>query len=348
MTFPSLLPYGWGDRWAALLAELPDATPARVVRHDGAGLVLATPDGIRAVPLGTRLDPEPTVGDWVALDPDDSPIQVLPRSSLLRRASARGDHEQSLAANVDLVLLVCGLDRPVKPGRIQRGAALAWDAGAVPAVILTKAALHPDPDAVVAAVADANPGIDVLLTSAHEGIGLGAVLDLLAGRTTTVLGESGAGKSSLVNAVLGAEAEAIGQVRTGDAKGRHTTTSRHLHLVPGGGVIVDTPGLRAVGLWIDPDAVTETFADVADLADACRFNDCGHETEPGCAVLAAVESGELPEARLEAWRALRQEAEAAARRADSQAQRRYGRQMSKRVREAMRAKGDRDAERHQG
>ena len=186
MSFPALLPFGWGDRWAALLADTPDTTPARVVRHDGSGVVLATPDGIRAVQLGTRLDPEPAVGDWLALDAGDQPIAVLPRTSLLRRASARGDHEQPLAANVDLVLLVCGLDRPVKPGRLQRGATLAWDAGAVPAIVLTKAALHDDPDAVAAEVADANPGLDVVVTSAHEGVGVEEVRRLLAGRTTTV------------------------------------------------------------------------------------------------------------------------------------------------------------------
>jgi len=342
MSFPALLPYGWGDRWAALLADTPDTTPARVVRHDGSGVVLATPDGIRAVQLGMRLDPEPTVGDWLALDAGDQPIAVLPRTSLLRRASARGDHEQSLAANVDLVLLVCGLDRPVKPGRLQRGATLAWDAGAVPAIVLTKAALHDDPDAVATEVADANPGLDVVVTSAHEGEGVEAVRRLLVGRTTTVLGESGAGKSSLVNALLDEEAEAVGRVRAGDAKGRHTTTARQLHPVPGGGVIIDTPGLRAVGLWVDPDAVSETFGDVTDLAEGCRFNDCRHDSEPGCAVLAAVEAGDLPGARLDAWRALRREAEAAALRADRQAQRRFGRRMGKMAKEAMEAKGNRD------
>ena len=165
-------------------------------------------------------------------------------------------------------------------------------------------------------------------------------IEVAKGQIFGVVGQSGAGKSSLDNALLDSEVEAVGRVRTGDAKGRHTTTSRHLHLLPAGGVVIDTPGLRAVGLWVDPDAVEETFADVTDLAEGCRFNDCRHDTEPGCAVLAAVASGELPEVRLDAWRALRREAEAATLRADRQAQRRYGRRMGKMAKEAMEAKGN--------
>jgi ribosome biogenesis GTPase len=280
-----------------------------VVRHDGVGLLVATEDGIETAMFATRLDPEPTVGDWVALV-DGAPVAVLPRSSLLRRRAAMGDTEQALAANVDTVLLVCGLDRPVKAGRINRGAALASDAGAAPVVVLTKASLVKDAAPIVARVQKKNPGVPIVVTSVKEGVGVDELRALVRDRTVALLGESGAGKSSIVNALLGEEAAAEGRVRTGDSKGRHTTTNRSLHLMPGGGTLVDSPGIRSIGLWGEPQAVTDTFADIAELADGCRFVDCGHETEPGCAVKAALEDGTLSAERLAAWRELEAEARA--------------------------------------
>jgi ribosome biogenesis GTPase len=330
---PALVPYGWSERWAACLAGHPGCAPARVVRHDGAGLLLATAAGVVAVPFTRRLDPAPTVGDWIALDGDE-PVAVLERTSLLTRGDAEGEFGQALAANVDLVLLVCGLDRPVKAGRIDRAAALAWDAGATPVVVLTKAVLHPEPEQVAAEVATASPGLDVLVTSAKEGVGLDPVRALVRDRTVTMLGESGAGKSSLLNALTGEELAATQAVRSGDAKGRHTTTTRELYVLPSGGVLIDSPGIRAVGLWVDPDAVDTAFPDVDELALDCRFTDCGHDTEPGCAVRAAVEDGALPRERLDAWRSLRREAEAAARRAQPHEQRRYGKQFARITKEA--------------
>ncbi len=340
MQFPALIPYGWNDRWLGPMLEHPGCQPARVVRHDGAGLLIATPDsGVVAAPLVARLDPAPTVGDWIAYTPPVTLVAVLPRLSLLRRRSALGESAQALAANVDVVLLVCGLDRPVKKGRIQRGAALALDAGATPVIVLTKAALADDADAMAAAVAGENPGIELLVTSAKEGVGLDALRLLARDRTVTMLGESGAGKSSLVNALLGAEVAASGPVRAGDSKGRHTTSSRELHVLPAGGVLIDTPGIRAVGLWVEPEAVDATFDDIDELALGCRFADCGHDTEPSCAVLAAIAGGELAPERLDAWRAFHREAAATALKASPQESARRGRQPARDTKDAPRRKG---------
>jgi ribosome biogenesis GTPase len=265
-------------------------------------------------------------------------VAVLDRTSLLTRVDAEGEASQQLAANVDLVLLVCGLDRPVKPGRIQRAATLAWDAGATPVVVLTKAALSPDAAEIAAAVEEESPGLDVLVTSAKEGIGLEPVRALARGRTVTMLGESGAGKSSLLNALSGEERAATQAVRRGDAKGRHTTTTRELYPLPSGGVLIDSPGIRAVGLWVDPEAVEATFGDVDELAAGCRFTDCCHDTEPDCAVRGAVDDGTLAPDRLDAWRALRREAQAAARRADPAEQRRFGKQFARITKDAQKRK----------
>ena len=313
MRFPALGPYGWNDHWGTLLAEHPGCRPARVVRHDGVGLLLATPDGVVASLFSRRLDPAPTVGDWLATNGDD-PVAVLPRTSLLRRRSSGSDTEQVLAANIDVVLLVCGADRPLRPGRIHRGTAVAHDAGAQPVVVLTKAAVAGDAESMALQVEEWSPGLEVLVTSALEGVGLDAVRTLVRDRTVTMLGESGAGKSSLVNALIGEGTAATAAVREGDAKGRHTTTTRELHVVPTGGVLIDSPGIRSVGVWTDAEAVDATFADIDGLALECRFTNCGHDTEPGCAVVAAIAAGTLDRERLGTWRVLEAEAEATARR----------------------------------
>lgn len=341
--------YGWDDRWsdryAAYLAspaaaEVVDPAPGRVVRHDGAGLMVALDTGPVRAMFGPPVTPPPVVGDWVVLDRNHTPQATLPRDSLLRRRAAGGEGEQAMAANVDLVLIVCGLDRPVRLGRIQRTMTLANDAGAESLVVLTKAdTVGPEvPAAAELTVAEVDPTLGVVTLSAKGGWGIDDLLAHVGRRTVALIGESGAGKSTLVNALVQNEVAAEGRVRTGDAKGRHTTTSRELHLLATGGVLVDTPGIREVGIFADPDAVAETFPEVEELTELCRFSDCAHQTEPGCAVLAAVADGSLDPDRLARWRDLEAEAAASALRADPAAYRRANRQFGKMAKDVMKHK----------
>ncbi|MBX3286795.1 MAG: ribosome small subunit-dependent GTPase A, partial [Actinobacteria bacterium] len=270
--------YGWHDRWSARFAaylatpaaaDVADPEPGRVVRHDGAGLVVALASGPTRAMFGPPVSPPPVVGDWVVLDRAHTPQATLERDSLLRRRAAGGEGEQPLVANVDLVLIVCGLDRPVRLGRIQRTMTLANDAGAESLVVLTKADTV-GPEVAAAAeltVAEVDPTLEVVTLSAKGGWGVDDLLAHVGTRTVALIGESGAGKSTLVNALVQAEVAAEGRVRTGDAKGRHTTTSRELHLLATGGVLVDTPGIREVGIFADPEAVAETFPEIEDLTE---------------------------------------------------------------------------------
>lgn len=304
-----LVAIGWGPRWEARLAALDArAQPGRVIRHDGVAVQVRTPDGDRSVKLRRGLPPI-TVGDWLALR-GEQVVGLLERDTLLRRRAAGGEEQQLLAANVDLVVLVAGLDRPIARGRIRRGVALAADAGAEPLLALTKADLADDVAPVLEQLATDHPGLPVLVTSSAEGAGVDELRDRMTGRTTVLLGESGAGKSRLVNAVVGEEVAVVGRVRRGDAKGRHTTTNRHLHVLPGGGAVVDSPGIREVGLAGDEESVDATFADIDELGEECHFSDCRHDGEPGCAVALAIEAGTLTPERVEAYRELRAEVEA--------------------------------------
>lgn len=304
-----LAAYGWDDAWAAHVA--PGDTVGRIVRVDRGECDVITAAGeVRVVSDSARSqgDTAPATGDWVVVvpGPEDKPAigRVLPRRhTLARRDPSEAIVDQVLVANVDHVAFVHGLDRPLPPGRLERFLVLAWDSGAQPVVVLTKA----DRDALLAetlAVVEATaPDIPVVATRRDDPSSFDAIRALVAPRTTTALvGASGAGKSTLLNVLLGHERMATNEVRSRDAKGRHTTVTRELVLVPGGGALVDTPGIRAVGVWADEHALHRVFADVDELAVDCRFSDCAHDKEPGCAVRDVV-----PAARLSRYHALRAE-----------------------------------------
>jgi len=336
----SLRSMGWDERWNALLKEVDTAegsppVPGRVIRRDR-GVVLVGTEG-SVVPAETAGHPEQVItGDWVALS-GDRLLAVLPRRGALRRRGA-DDSEQLMAANVDVVLLVCGLDRPVKPGRIHRGAVQAWDAGAEPVVVLNKADLCEDPLARAEDVAGQTLGLDVLTVSARTGRGLDELRAAIGGRTAVLLGESGAGKSSLLNALAGRSLTPEGEVRAGDSKGRHTTTRRELYFLPGSGVVIDTPGIRSLGLVASAEAVETAFGDVETIAEDCRFSDCLHETEPDCAIQAAIDAGTLRPDRVQAYLELRKELQGQVLRANPHERRQHERKFARLVQEGKKAK----------
>lgn len=294
--------------------------PALLTRVDRTAYdVLAATGPMRVPALPAPTDPlaAPTVGDRLLLAPDLSAIdRVLPRTSLLARGTARGTSGgQPLAANVDHVLLCLGLSGALPFRRLERLLTLAWESGATPVVVLTKADLCSDLDTAVREVTPHAPGVEVVTVSAATGDV--ASLAPYAASTLVLLGASGAGKSTVVNALLGTEAMATGDTRDVDGKGRHTTTHRELLVLPTGGVIIDTPGLRGVALHGAEEGLSRAFSDVEDLATACRFADCAHVGEPGCAVLASVVAGDLGQDRVDSWRKLQRELAFQARRTDA-------------------------------
>lgn len=321
--FPDLPALGWTDFFAAPFAALADASldPARVSRVDRGGCDVLGPTGPGHVTLAGGVlaaaaqDPTaaPCVGDWVAVRtwPDERRTveHVLARrTAFVRAAVAPGTSQrQILAANVDVAVVVEPLLPEPDLGRIERFLALAWDSGAVPVVVLTKADLVRDGADLCADVAAGAPGVAVHALSCLDPADVAAVRSLAGpGRTLALLGASGAGKSTLTNALAGAEVMATRSLRA-DGKGRHTTAHRELVVLPGGGLVIDTPGLRSVGLTPVEAGLDRVFGDVEELAAGCRFPDCAHDSEPGCAVQAAVDSGVLPARRLASWRKLQRE-----------------------------------------
>jgi len=313
LTLDTLASLGWDAFYTAEFAPHSDvAVPGRVVRVDRGAADVRTADNPLRVTTSAYDEPL-AVGDWVALVATDdrrwSVDAVLPRRSAIRRAVVTGEsHAQVVAANVDVVLIAVPAVPEPRIGMVERMVALAWDSGATPVVVLTKADLVDDAETMAADLAVSAPGVDVVAVSATTDGGL-AALDpyLTPGRTLCLLGRSGAGKSTLANALLGTDHLATREIR-GDGKGRHTTTHRELVVLPTGACLVDTPGLKGVGLWLGDDGLDRAFADIEELVPGCRFADCRHDSEPGCAVLAAIDAGTLAERRLESWRKLQREA----------------------------------------
>jgi len=251
------------------------------------------------------------VGDWAVLSfSDDMAVAqveaVLDRSSAVTRGDpGKSSEVQVLAANVDVVFVVHPISAEPNVRRIERELSLAWESGAVPVVILTKADLAEDPDAACAVAEAVALGVDVRATNALAGDGVEELREYIRDhRTAVLLGPSGAGKSTLVNALLGQESQATQEVRVGDGRGRHTTVARELLLLPDGGIVIDTPGLRALGLTGSEEGIAATFPEIEQLAGMCRFHDCAHVGEPGCAVRAAVESEQLGAERLFSYQKL--------------------------------------------
>ena len=328
----SLSSLGFGPFFSSQLSleELTTLLPGRAVADRGPRLLVRFAGGDRLVAVPARLRDTgevPVVGDFLLAEPGEESVVVRVlerRSRLSRNAAGRQTAEQVLAANVDVVFAVQGLDEGPNPRRLERTLAAVHAGGAEPVIVLTKADVLGGPAAVEAALAEARAaagGAEVLLASGLTGEGVaGLAARLAGGETGAFVGPSGAGKSTLVNALLGTAAQPTAEVRAHDARGRHTTTGRALFALPGGGAIVDGPGIRELRLW-DGAGLERAFEDVVAAAAGCRFADCRHEGEPGCAVAAALAAGALDPARVESHAKLAREVAWQEARRDGAAQR---------------------------
>ena len=327
----ALSEWGWDDHWAQRAAEsgADSSKAARIVGQDRASWTVQTPSGPTAarLPSASRHGDSPVVGDWVIAEPGPMPtdpwsiLAVLPRRSRISRGAAgTGKSEQVLAANVDKVWIVHGLDLELNPRRLERYLAVVWDSGASPEVILTKADLADELEAWVSQAEAVSGGVPVRVVSAVDGESVHTLRGTLSqGSTVSLLGPSGVGKSTLVNLLSEATVAATGEVRSSDRKGRHVTTRRELHMIPGGALLLDTPGMRELRVWILEEGLDHAFPDIEELSHGCRFRDCRHEGEPGCAVLEALESGRLDPDRLNSFMKLRAEAAYEMRKTDPRA-----------------------------
>ncbi|MEU8696314.1 ribosome small subunit-dependent GTPase A [Streptomyces sp. NPDC048680] len=331
-----LAAYGWDDDWAAEFAPYAaqGLLPGRVVRVDRGQCDIVTPRGTLRADTAFVVPRDPMrivcTGDWAAVDPEGDPQFVrtlLPRrTAFVRSTSSKRSEGQVLATNVDHIAICVSLAVELDLGRVERFLALAMsstggdallrdgasagDGAAETIVVLTKADLVPDAATLSHLVQDVGrlaPGVQVLPVSSATGEGVDVFAAIVSGGTSVLLGASGAGKSTLANTLLGHDAMEVQATRDMDGKGRHTTTTRNLLVLPSGGVLIDTPGLRGVGLWDAETGVGQVFSEIEALAERCRFQDCAHESEPGCAVLTALKDGSLPERRMDSYRKLLRE-----------------------------------------
>jgi len=331
--FSSLEELGW-DAFFQEQLEARNASgqiPARITSDTGALYRVYCEKGELVARLSGKMrSPEneyrrPAVGDWTLvqlLDESTCLIQtVLDRKSKFsRKAAGLQTREQVVAANVDTVFIVCGMDggRSYNLRRIERYLTLASNSGATPVIVLNKSDLCPDPLEFIRNVEEISSGVNVYAVSAMAKTGLDSLqIHITSGRTAAFIGPSGVGKSALINALLGSEKQQTGRVRSSDFTGKHTTTRRDLILIPEGGMVIDTPGMRELQLWGDEDDLKDTFQDIAGLALRCKFHDCSHNREPGCAVRNAIENGELDPLRFESYRKLQTELEYLAAREDN-------------------------------
>ena len=317
-----LEPYGWNASLAQQFSSKygENCKPGRVILQQSTFAVI-TVDGLRTCSLAGRLkylaggaEDLPVIGDWVAVDSTDAPgsgriVDVLPRTScFIRKVPGERTVAQVIAANIDFVLLVSGLDGEFNPARIERYMVLARESRAEPILVLNKADLCTDIESVLVLAAEAAPGIRSIPMSAKTGEGFEELATCVReGVTCALLGSSGVGKSSIVNLFLGSERMKVMEVRASDSRGRHATTHRELILLPSGGMLIDTPGMRELQLWSESTGMEGAFEDIETLALECKFTDCRHEAEPGCAVLAALDGGTLDAARFESYRKLQRE-----------------------------------------
>jgi ribosome biogenesis GTPase len=349
-----LAPLGWTDD---LATHVPDGlVPGRVVLEHTHIYRVITERGETLARVSGRLRHQadarsdfPAVGDWVAVEPgaEDSDARihaVLPRRSRFsRRAAGNPTEEQIVAANIDTVFLVGGLDRDFNPRRIERYLQVAADSGASPVIVLNKADLVSDPDSIASDVTRIAPGVPVHLVSCHQPETLETLRRYLgAGQTGALLGSSGVGKSTIVNRLIGQDLLRTRDVRESDSRGRHTSTARQLVLLPGSGVLIDTPGMREIQLWDTAETRSGAFSEIEELGKRCRFRDCRHRHEPGCAVRAAVAAGALSGARLESFLKLQDEQARHASQLDERAQmeeKRRTKRMTKALTKRLREKG---------
>lgn len=319
----SIFHWGWNDYLDAIWKDVDrgDSVPVRVIAQSrGIWRVAGDFGDCPAEPAGKlRLAAEqgadwPAVGDWVAAELRDQGNaalihEVLPRrSQFVRKMAGKKIAEQVMAANVDIALLVSAFDGDFNPRRVERYLAQCWESGAKPVIVLNKADVCETPQDNIEAMEKVALGVSVCAVSAKTGLGFDELEEYLTrGQTIVLLGSSGVGKSTIVNRLLGYAIQEVQEVRESDSRGRHTTTARELFVLPSGALLMDTPGLRELQLWDADEGISQTFADIESLAANCRFGNCRHDGEPGCAVQAAIEAGALDKARLENWRKLERE-----------------------------------------